>query len=161
MATRSIVYNDVNNEFLRKKAKPVREFNESLWQLLDDMRDTMRAKYGVGLAAPQVGVLKKVVVIEVNNMYLELVNPEILEEFGTQENVEGCLSVKNCQAYVNRPEQITVKACDRYGDEFVITGTGYLACALSHETDHLKGILFIDKMTRLYNPEEEYKWSKK
>lgn len=161
MATRNIVYNDTNNEFLRKKCKPVKEFNESLWTLLDDMHDTMHAKYGVGLAAPQVGVLKNVVVVEVNNLYLELVNPEVLEEIGSQESVEGCLSVKNCQGYVNRPAQITVKASDRYGDEFVITGTGYLACALSHETDHLKGILFIDKMTRLYNPEEEKKGKKK
>lgn len=160
MATRNVFYNDVNNEFLRKTCKPVREFNESLWTLLDDMRETMQAKHGVGLAAPQVGVLKNVVIVEVNNMFLELINPEILEEFGTQESVEGCLSIKNCMGYVNRPAQITVKACDRFGDEFVITGTNYLACVLSHETDHLKGVLFIDKMVRPYVPEDDKKGSK-
>lgn len=159
MATRNIVYSD--NEFLRKKCKPVKEFNEALWQLLDDMRDTMHVKIGCGLAAPQVGVLKNVVIVEVNNMFLELINPEVLEEIGIQESLEGCLSVKNIQGYVNRPEQITVKACDRYGDEFVITGTGYLACALSHETDHLKGIIFTDKLIRPYNPEDEKKGKKK
>ena len=81
---------------------------------------------------------------------------EVIEEMGEQESLEGCLSVKNSfQGYVNRPAQISVKASDRYGDEFVITGTGYLACALSHETDHLKGVLFIDKLLRPYSPESK------
>ena len=144
MAIRNVVQK--NEEILRKKSKPVKEFDEKLWELLDDMKDTMRKNNGCGLAAVQVGILKQVVVVEVNNMYVELVNPEILEELGNQCEIEGCLSVKNMSGYVNRPTQVTVKACDRYGNEFVLTGTGYLACALSHETDHLKGVLYIDKM---------------
>lgn len=155
MATRNIILS--NNDFLRKVSKKVTVYNESLWELLDDMFETMCASNGCGLAAPQVGVLKRVVMVLVNEMYLELINPEILEEIGNQCEVEGCLSVKNLHGYVNRPSQITVKACDRFGNEFVITGTGYLACALSHEIDHLNGILFTDKMVKEYTPETDKK----
>ena len=153
MAIRNIVYSD--NEFIRKQSKKVVNFNESLWDLLDDMKETMHKANGCGLAAVQVGVLKQAIIVEVNNLFLELINPEILEEIGEQCEVEGCLSVKNISGYVKRPKQITVKACDRYGNEFVITGTGYLACALSHEIDHTKGILFIDKMEREYKPKKK------
>lgn len=153
MAIRNIVYSD--NEFIRKQSKKVVNFNESLWELLDDMKETMHKANGCGLAAVQVGVLKQAIIVEVNNLFLELINPEILEEIGEQCEVEGCLSVKNISGYVKRPKQITVKACDRYGNEFVITGTGYLACALSHEIDHTKGILFIDKMEREYKPKKK------
>lgn len=153
MAIRNIVYSD--NEFIRKQSKKVVNFNESLWELLDDMKETMHKANGCGLAAVQVGVLKQAIIVEVNNLFLELINPEILEEIGEQCEVEGCLSVKNISGYVKRPQQITVKACDRYGNEFVITGTGYLACALSHEIDHTKGILFIDKMEREYKPKKK------
>ncbi len=153
MAIRNIVYSD--NEFIRKQSKKVVNFNESLWELLDDMKETMHKANGCGLAAVQVGVLKQAIIVEVNNLFLELINPEILEEIGEQCEVEGCLSVKNVSGYVKRPKQLTVKACDRYGNEFVITGTGYLACALSHEIDHTKGILFIDKMEREYKPKKK------
>ena len=146
MAIRNIVFSD--DPLIRKKSKKVNDFTENLWELLDDMKETMRKNNGCGLAAVQVGVLKQVVVVEVNRMYLELINPEILEEIGEACEIEGCLSVKNMSGYVKRPEQITVKACDRYGNEFVITGTGYLACALSHEIDHLKGVLYIDKLVQ-------------
>ena len=144
MAIRNIVFSD--NELIRKQSKKVSDFDEKLWELLDDMKETMHKNQGCGLAAVQVGVLKQVVVVEVNNMYVELINPQILEELGEQCEIEGCLSVKNMSGYVKRPSQITVKACDRYGNEFVLTGTGYLAQALSHEIDHLKGILYIDKL---------------
>lgn len=153
MAIRNIVYSD--NEFIRKQSKKVVNFNESLWELLDDMKETMHKANGCGLAAVQVGVLKQAIIVEVNNLFLELINPEILEEIGEQCEVEGCLSVKNISGYVKRPKQLTVKACDRYGNEFVITGTGYLACALSHEMYHTKGILFIDKMEREYKPKKK------
>ena len=153
MAIRNIVYSD--SEFIRKQSKKVVNFNESLWELLDDMKETMHKANGCGLAAVQVGVLKQAIIVEVNNLFLELINPEILEEIGEQCEVEGCLSVKNISGYVKRPKQLTVKACDRYGNEFVITGTGYLACALSHEIDHTKGILFIDKMEREYKPKKK------
>ncbi len=155
MAIRNIVYSD--NEFIRKISKTVTSFNENLWELLDDMKETMHKNNGCGLAAVQVGVLKRVVIVEVNNLFLELVNPEILETVGEQCEIEGCLSVKNVTGYVKRPEQVTVKACDRYGNEFVITGTGYLACALCHEIDHTKGILFIDKMEKNYKPKKDKK----
>lgn len=144
MAIRNLVFSD--NEFIRKISKKVTAFNESLWELLDDMKESMHKYNGCGLAAIQVGVLKRVAVVEVNNMYLELVNPEILETYGEQCGPEGCLSVKNKTGYVVRPAQVTVKACDRYGNEFIITGTDYLACALCHEIDHLDGVLFTDKL---------------
>lgn len=151
MATRKILLE--KNELLRKKSKPVHNFDEKLWDMLDDMAETMRTNNGCGLAAPQVGVLKRVVVVEVNNMYLELVNPEILNERGEQCEVEGCLSVPNRSGYVKRPEVVVVKAYDRYGNEFAITGTGLLAVALCHEIDHLDGILYIDKMVKEYKGE--------
>lgn len=151
MATRKILFQD--NSLLRKKSKAVSNFDEKLWDMLDDMAETMRVNNGCGLAAPQVGVLKRVIVIEVNNMYLELINPEILSERGEQCEVEGCLSVPNRSGYVKRPELVCVKAYDRYGNEFAITGTGLLAVALCHEIDHLNGILYIDKMVKEYKGE--------
>ncbi len=146
MALRNIVYE--GSETLRKISKPVKIFDEVLWTLLDDMYETMKKYNGAGLAAPQVGVLKRAVVIEINGLKLELINPVILDKKGTRCEAEGCLSVKGVQGYVTRPKTLTVKANDRYGDEYIITGNDYLAQCLSHELDHLDGILFIDKMER-------------
>lgn len=151
MATRKIILQD--NPLLRKKSKKVSVFDEKLWELLDDMAETMRVNNGCGIAAPQVGVLKRAVVVEVNQMFLELINPEILSSRGNQCEVEGCLSVPNRSGYVNRPELVCVKAFDRYGNEFAITGTGLLAVALCHEIDHLDGILYIDKLVKEYEGE--------
>ena len=151
MATRKIILQD--NPLLRKKSKKVNVFDEKLWELLDDMAETMRVNNGCGIAAPQVGVLKRAVVVEVNQMFLELINPEILSSRGNQCEVEGCLSVPNRSGYVNRPELVCVKAFDRYGNEFAITGTGLLAVALCHEIDHLDGILYIDKLVQAYEGE--------
>ncbi len=151
MATRKIILQD--NPLLRKKSKKVNVFDEKLWELLDDMAETMRVNNGCGIAAPQVGVLKRAVVVEVNQMFLELINPEILSSRGNQCEVEGCLSVPNRSGYVNRPELVCVKAFDRYGNEFAITGTGLLAVALCHEIDHLDGILYIDKLVKEYEGE--------
>lgn len=155
MALRKIVLSD--NDILRKTSKPVTEFNERLWQLLDDMRETMVKGDGVGLAAPQVGVLKRVVVIDVNGMYLELINPEIVASSGNQCKVEGCLSVKGISGYVDRPKDVSVKAMDRYGKPFMISGTDLLAQCLCHEIDHLNGILFIDIMKEEYKPKNKSK----
>ena len=155
MAIRNIVYSD--NEFIRKTSKTVTNFNENLWELLDDMKETMHKNNGCGLAAVQVGVLKRVVIVEVNNLFLELVNPEILETVGEQCDIEGCLSVKNVSGYVKRPEQVTVKACDRYGNEFILTGEDMLARALCHEIDHLDGILYIDKVIKDYKEKKDKK----
>lgn len=148
MAIRNVV--QVGDEILRKKSKPVRDFDEKLWELLDDMRETMVKNNGVGLAAVQVGILKRAIVLDVNNMQIELINPVILDTFGEQCEKEGCLSVKNEFGYVKRPKEATIKAQDRYGNEFVITGVDLLAKAFCHEIDHLDGILFVDKLEKNY-----------
>ena len=147
MAIRNVV--QVGDEILRKKSKVVREFDEKLWTLLDDMKETMIKNDGCGLAAVQVGVLKRVVVIEVNHMYIELVNPVILNSSGETFEKEGCLSCKGQVGYVRRPKEVTVQAFDRYGYEVVITGKDLLAKAFCHEIDHLDGVLFIDKVEKV------------
>ena len=148
MAIRNIV--KVGDDLLRKKSKPVRNFDENLWELLDDMKETMYKNNGMGLAAVQVGVLKRVIIIEANNMFMELVNPEIISERGSDIEKEGCLSVGTNYEHVKRPMQVTVKAQDRLGYDFTITGEKYLARVLCHEIDHLDGILFIDKIEKGY-----------
>lgn len=148
MAIRNIV--QIGDEILRKKSKPVKEFDPKLWELLDDMRESMVKFDGCGLAAVQVGVLRRAIVLDVNNMKIELINPVILDSFGENISSEGCLSVKGQSGYVKRPEQMTVKALDRYGNEFELTGVGLLAKALSHEIDHLDGILYTDKVIKDY-----------
>lgn len=148
MAIRNVI--QMGDEILRKKSKPVKEFDEKLWELLDDMRETMTKNDGVGLAAVQVGVLRRVVVLDVNNMKLELVNPTIIDTYGEQIDKEGCLSCKGQWGYVKRPKEVTVKAQDRYGNEYVITGVDLLAKAFCHELDHLEGILFVDKIIKDY-----------
>ena len=130
---------------LRKKSKPVKDFDEDLWQLLDDMKDTMYKNDGMGLAAPQVGVLRRVVVMDVNNAFFELVNPEIIKSKGKDVEEEGCLSVGRFRGRVERPYEVTVKAFDRFGYPFTLTGEKWLARCICHELDHLDGVLFVDK----------------
>ncbi len=146
MAIRKIVYE--GDEILRKKSKPVKDFDEDLWTLLHDMKKTMHANNGMGLAAVQVGVLRRVVVIECNGMFVELINPEITFAEGEDIDTEGCLSVPNEVGEVKRPYKLTVKAVDRYGYPFEITGEKYFARCVSHELDHLDGILYVDKCNR-------------
>lgn len=143
MAIRKVI--QVGDEILRKKSKPVKVFDESLEILLDDMKETMYLNEGMGFAAPQIGILKRVIILDVNNMFMELINPEIISQEGCDVEEEGCLSVSKCRERVKRPMKVTVKAQDRYGYNFVITGEKYLARCLCHEIDHLDGILFIDK----------------
>ena len=143
MAIRNVL--KVGDSSLRKKSKPVKEFDESLWELLDDMKQTMYENNGMGLAAPQVGVLRRAVVVEVNNAFLELINPEIISKKGEDIEEEGCLSVGNFRGRVKRPYEITVKAFDRYGYPFTLKGEKWLARCICHEVDHLDGVLFIDK----------------
>ena len=133
------------DEVLRKICKPVKEITPNLLTLLDDMADTMYDANGVGLAAPQVGILKRVVVIDIGEGLVELINPEILETSGSQIDDEGCLSVPGKYAPVDRPNYVKVKAMDRDGNEFIIEGEELMARALCHEIDHLDGILYIDK----------------
>ena len=133
------------DEVLRKKCKEVKEITPNLLTLLDDMADTMYEANGVGLAAPQVGILKRAVVIDIGEGLVELINPVILETSGSQIDDEGCLSVPGKYAPVDRPYYAKVKAMDRDGNEFIIEGEELMARALCHELDHLDGILYIDK----------------
>lgn len=142
------------DEVLRKICKPVPEVNNKVVQLIDDMLETMYEADGVGLAAPQVGILKRVVVIDVGDGPVELINPEKIEESGEQLYVEGCLSIPGIYGEVKRPERVVVKALDREGKEQKIEGTGVLAVALCHEIDHLDGILFEDNVIRYIEVEK-------
>ncbi|MFA6859855.1 MAG: peptide deformylase [Clostridia bacterium] len=143
MATRKIII--IGDELLRKKSKEQKVFDENLGTLLDDMKETMKINDGMGLAAVQVGVLKRVVIIEANNMFMELVNPVINYQEGKRYCREGCLSVVGVREWVARPTLISVSAYDRFGNPFTIVGVDDLAMVLSHEIDHLDGIVFTDK----------------
>ena len=148
----------LGDETLRKTSKPMPRFDLRLWLLLRDMADTMYKAEGVGLAAPQVGILRRVVVIDVgdDNGLIELVNPVIISTEGQQEGSEGCLSVPGRRGYVVRPNKVTVRAQDRKGKTFELTGEGLLARALCHEIDHLDGIMYVDKMDHeIFDEEEE------
>ena len=135
----------VGDDVLRKKCRPVDEITPKIIRLLDDMAETMRDANGVGLAAPQVGILRRIVVIEVEEGNLiELINPKIIAYAGEQDGTEGCLSVPNKWGTVKRPMHVTVRATNRYGEEFELTGSELLARAICHELDHLDGKLYID-----------------
>ena len=142
MAKRKIV--KIGDPLLRKKSKPVKDFDDELAILIDDMKDTMYENDGMGLAAPQVGILRRIVVMDVNGSVYELVNPEIVASEGEDIDTEGCLSVGNFHGRVKRPYKVTVKAFDRYGYPIEITGEKYFARCVCHEIDHLNGILFVD-----------------
>ncbi len=131
---------------LRKKSRVVETFDEKLWQLLDDMKDTMELAEGVGLAAVQVGILKRVVIIDVGDGLIELINPEIIETEDVQCSAEGCLSLPGKQGITIRPRTVKVKAQNRDGNWCVYKGTELKAKAFCHEIDHLDGILYIDKL---------------
>lgn len=134
------------DELLRKKSKKVDVINERILTLLNDMEETMHDADGVGLAAPQVGILKRVVVIDIGEGPLRLINPEIISTEGSYTDVEGCLSIPGEQGQVERPYKVKVRALNEKGEEIIIEGEELLARALCHEIDHLEGILFIDKV---------------
>lgn len=148
MAIRNIVYS--GNEILSKTTKKVVNFDDNLSILLDDMYETMIENDGIGLAGPQVGILKSVAVVDVDGIKLDLINPEIISTEGECEGIEGCLSVKGVQGYVVRPQTIVVKAFNRYGVEYQLKCSDLLARCICHELDHLRGVLFTDIMTRPY-----------
>ncbi|SHF20198.1 peptide deformylase [Caldanaerobius fijiensis DSM 17918] len=155
MAIRNIrIYDD---EILRKKAKKVDQFDDRLKQLLDDMAETMYQANGVGLAAPQVGILKRAVVIDIGEGIVELINPVIVEQEGEQVDVEGCLSIPNVLGEVKRPKKVKVEAQDRAGNRIELTGEDLMARAICHELDHLEGVLFIDKVIRFVDKDEKSK----
>lgn len=139
---------------LRKTSKPVEEIKPRIHKLLDDMADTMYDAEGVGLAAPQISILKRIVVIDIGEGLIELINPEIITKDGEQFGPEGCLSIPGIIGNVKRAESVKVKAIDRNGEEFIIEGTGLLARALQHEIDHLNGILFTDIAEEYFKQEE-------
>ncbi len=146
MAIRTLFTIPDDNEFLRKKCREVTVIDDRIKTLLDDMKDTMYEANGVGLAAPQVGILRRIVVIDVGDGLIELINPVIVYKKGEQINPEGCLSVPGRSGTVSRPEKVKVRALNREGKEIMIDGEGLLAIALCHEIDHLDGTLYIDKM---------------
>lgn len=145
MAIRKIVKLG-EDDVLRKHARKVDKFDKRLHILLDDMADTMYEADGAGLAAPQVGILKRAVVIDVGEGLIELVNPEIIAAEGSQMCVEGCLSVPGKRGRVERPAMVRVHAQDRKGKHIELEGEGFLANALCHEIDHLDGVVYVDKM---------------
>lgn len=136
------------DEILEKVCKEVKVFDERLWILLDDMYDTMVNGEGVGLAAPQVGILKRCAVIDIGEGKIEIINPVIVSEEGTQNGSEGCLSVPGVYGEVERPQKVTVEAVDRNGNKITVTGEDLLARALCHEIEHLDGKLFLDRVTK-------------
>lgn len=143
------------DDVLRKHARKVDKFDRRLGILLNDMADTMYEADGVGLAAPQVGILKRCVVIDVGEGLLELVNPEILAAEGAEVGVEGCLSVPGRRGTVERPKKVRVHAQDRRGRHIEVEGEGLLAVCLCHEIDHLDGVLYVDKMIEDVTDREE------
>lgn len=144
MAIRNILKND--DPMLRKVCRPVTEFNERLWQLLDDMADTMHAAEGVGLAGPQVGILRRVFVMDLGDGVIEAINPEIISTHGKQTGQEGCLSFPNQWDDVTRPKRVKFKAQDRFGKWYIMTGEDLMARCICHETDHLDGVVFLDRV---------------
>ena len=159
MARRNILTKE--DPALYKKCRPVTEFNPRLHQLLDDMKETLSQENGVGLAAPQVGVLRRVVIVLETNVpegeeeyMIELVNPEIIESSGEQFGAEGCLSVPEEYGLVRRPMHVKVRAQDRNGETFEVEGEGLTARCFCHEIDHLEGIIFTSKCERMLTKEE-------
>jgi len=135
------------DESLRKISRPVEKIDKRILVLLEDMLDTMYDAKGVGIAAPQVGVLRRVAIVDIGEGPIEFINPEIIDQSGEQTEIEGCLSVSGFTCSVIRPNYVKVKASSRNGDSFELEGTGLLARAICHEIDHLNGILIIDKVT--------------
>ena len=154
MAILKIVKKKSNEDFLRKKSREVTEITPRILTLIDDMVETMRAANGCGLAAVQVGVLRRIVVIETAEGLFELINPVIVSSSGEQEGVEGCLSIPNEWGLTKRPETVTVRALDRNGKTIEVTGSGLLAKAFCHEIDHLDGELYTDKVIRMLDRDE-------
>ena len=146
---------------LRKVCRPVTEITPRIIRLLDDMRDTLEDANGAGLAAPQVGILRRIVICDTEEGLVELINPEIIAAEGEQQELEGCLSVPGVWGITDRPAKVTVKALDRHGNEFTVTGTELDARCFCHELDHLDGKLFTDNAVHILTPEEVKEMMKK
>ncbi|MBR6755152.1 MAG: peptide deformylase [Clostridia bacterium] len=142
------------DETLRKKCRPVEQITPRILTLLDDMHETLDKAQGVGLAAPQVGVLRRIVIVEIDDIKYEMINPEIIETKGVQEEIEACLSIPEKYGLVKRPAWVKVRAMDRNGNIYEAEGEGLMARCFCHELDHLDGTLYIDKADEIYNPDE-------
>ena len=153
MAIRNILIK--GDELLLKRSKPVTKFDKRLHVMLDDMWETLRDANGAGLAAPQIGVLKRVFIADDGETKLECINPEILATEGEREVREGCLSLPDLVGYVIRPVKVTMRAQNRDGEYFTVTAEELLGQCLCHEYDHLDGILYDTKVTHFEEPEEE------
>ena len=147
MAIREVV--QVGDDVLRQKCFPVESFDEKLHAFLEDMKETVKKEQGAGLAAPQVGVLRRLAVVDVEEGYFELINPVILQAKGEQSGWEGCLSVRGKSGIVSRPMKVTVSYQDRNGDKYLLKAKGFFARAICHELDHLDGVLYIDKASHI------------
>ncbi|GAA0734692.1 peptide deformylase [Clostridium oceanicum] len=146
MALRNI--RKYGDDLLRKKSRKVEKIDDRVLTLIEDMKETMYEADGVGLAAPQVGILKRIVIIDVGNGPIVLINPEIIETEGSYIDVEGCLSVPGKQGKVERPIKVKATALNEKGEKIIIEGEDLLARAICHETDHLNGVLFVDKVIK-------------
>ncbi|HAN20808.1 MAG: peptide deformylase [Clostridiales bacterium GWF2_36_10] len=144
------------DDILRKICRPVEKIDKRILTLLDDMKETMILAKGIGLAAPQVGVLRRVVIVDNGEKILELINPEIIKTDETQEGPEACLSLPGKCGIVKRPLKVTVKATDRNGKEYTVFGEGLTARAFCHEIDHLNGILYTDLAIEMIDPKDDY-----
>jgi len=154
MALRNIVVD--GDDILRKRCKDITDVDDRIRMILDDMIETMKSVNGIGIAAPQVGIMRRMFVIEPEEGEVsELINPVIIETSGVQTSEEGCLSVPGFVGTVERPGYIKIEALDRYGNKAVHEGTGIKAIALSHEMDHLDGILYIDKATDMHEANKD------
>ena len=137
---------ELGDETLRKTCKPMKTYDLRLWLLLRDMAETMYKAEGVGLAAPQVGILRRIAVIDVGDGLVELINPEIISAEGAEVGAEGCLRVPGRRGTVERPTKVVVRALDRKGRQIEFTAEGFFARAVCHELDHLDGVVYVDKM---------------
>lgn len=152
MAVRTIM--EGSNPRLRAQTKPVKKITDHILTILDDMIETLHQAQGVGLAAPQIGVLRRIVVIDIGDGPVELINPEILRAEGSELRMEGCLSFPGATGWVERPTHVVFKGMNRHGEEKTYEGTGLMAQAVSHELDHLDGVLFVDRVERWCTEEE-------
>jgi peptide deformylase len=139
---------------LYKKSRPVTDFNERLWQLLDDMAETLHKADGVGLAAPQVGVLRRVFIMDFGDGVIEVINPEYIKKKGKQEDIEGCLSCPGEYGITRRPAYVKIKAQDRFGKPITVEGDGLKARCICHESDHLDGVIFKQHVVRMLDDDE-------
>ena len=147
MAIRNIV--QVGDDVLRQVCNPVEAFDESLWEILDDMKETVKKEEGAGLAAPQIGLLRRMAVVDVEEGYFELINPKITSQKGEQTGWEGCLSVRGKSGVVSRPMKVKLSYQDRTGEKHILKAKGFFARAICHELDHLDGVLYIDKASHI------------